>query len=248
MSQNRMKKKRKQSRRKQKIWIIFGILIVFLILIGALWKVSGLKKEKDIPKEEIEATDLVNKIEFPYEIEEGKIEIASLFQYSGMNPDCHDEYEEDIASLEIVNKSEEQLSDANIKVTLEDGTVLEFIVTDIPAGHTVWAYEIDNKSYDTSVACIDVSCKAEFDNTETLMENKLMIEVQDTEVKLTNISEEELTNVIVSCHCLFEEVYFGGLTYRYPVDKISAGESITFQAEECYIGEAAVVRISQDGE
>ena len=43
-----------------------------------------------------------------------------------------------------------------------------------------------------------------------------------------------------------DDAYFGGLTYTYPVENIPAGESVTLQAEECYLGEAAVVRISRN--
>lgn len=77
------------------------------------------------------------------------------------------------------------------------------------------------------------------------MEDEVEVKVKETEVILTNKSGEELKNLNVSCHCLFEEAYFGGLTYTYPVESIPAGESTTVQAEECYMGEAEVVRIGQ---
>lgn len=246
MSRNNIRKKRKHGKsRKKNTWIIICMLIVLIVLLGVLWKVSGFKKEKDTSEEKEET---VKTIDFPYELEDGKIEISSLFQYSGINPDCNDESGEDIAALEIVNKSNEYLSDVKITVTLEDGSAIDFVAKDVPSGQKVWAYAVDNASYDLSVACMDVSCKAQFDDMVPLMEDKITVEVQDTTVTLTNISEEELTNLSVNCHCLFEEAYFGGVTYSYPVEKISAGESIALQVEECYMGEAAVVRISQGGE
>lgn len=234
-------KKRKSRRRINNRGTIIILIVILLILLAVLWKVFDSKKEEKVKKEEKQ-----EEITFPYSLENGKIEVSSLFQYSGMNPDCNDESEEDIASLEVVNKSEEYLENADFTVKLEDGTKIRFTISDVPAGKTVWAYAKDNTCYDTSVACTSISCKAKFGNEISLMEDKLEIEVKDTEVTLTNISEEDLANLNVSCHCLFEEVYFGGLTYTYPIEKIPAGESVTLQAEECYLGEAEVVRINQD--
>ena len=55
-----------------------------------------------------------------------------------------------------------------------------------------------------------------------------------------------LSNLLLHCHCLIDGSYFGGLTYTYPVESIPAGQSIAVEAEDCYLGEAAVVRVSQD--
>lgn len=236
------KRRRRASRRNiKKIWIFVIITVILLLLFVMLWKVAGSKKTED--KQGNETTR--QQIEFPYNLEDGKIEVTSLFQYTGMNPDCKDEFGEDIASLEVTNKSDEYLANIELTVELENGTKIPFVATDIPAGQVVWVYAADNNSYDTSVACVDITCEAVFDETASLMEDKLTIDVQETTVTLTNVSEEELIDLSVDCHCLFEEAYFGGLTYTYPVESIPAGESITIQAEECYLGEAVVVRVNQ---
>ena len=183
---------------------------------------------------------------FPYELENGKLEVNSLFQFTGSNPDCGDEEGENIASLEVTNKSEEFLSAAEIRVTLADGSELTFEITDVPAGQSVMVFEKNNANYDSSNECISIIDTAGFEENAVLMEDKLGIDVQETTVTLTNIAGEDLTNLLLHCHCLVNDAYFGGLTYSYPVASIPAGQSVTVQADECYLGTAAVVRVSQD--
>lgn len=248
------KRRRKHRRiRNNRLFVLLAVLLVAAVsFLAAPWKVSdpaeettdqeGSRREEQGNASE---TDKEKALEFPYSLDGGKLEVMSLFQYTGMNPDCNDKSGKDIASLEIINQSEKHLANARFTVGLADGTEIAFIVTDVPAGQTVWVYAADNSSYDTSAACTSITCEAAFEDSTSLMGDKLTIDVQETTVTLTNISEEELTNLNVSCHCLFEEAYFGGLTYIYPVELIPAGESVTLQAEECYLGEAAVVRVSR---
>ena len=107
-------------------------------------------------------------------------------------------------------------------------------------------FSFENISYEMSNKCKLITCTAEFAEGSANMEDKISIEVQETTVTLTNLTDEELTNLNVYCHCLLDDAYFGGLTYSYPVEVIEAGGSITLQAEECYLGEAAVVRIQEN--
>lgn len=221
-------------------WLFLVLIMTVLLTAAACNRESS--KEDSSAEGEAEQTG----VEFPCELEDGKLLVSSLFQYTGTNPDCNEEYGEDIASLEVTNQSEEYLANAEFVAELEDGTKLVFMMEDVPAGQTVWAYAEDNSSYDLSVGCKSIACEAEFEDTSSLLEDQVTIEVQGTEVTLINISKEELTDLNVYCHCLFEEAYFGGLTYTYPVETIPVGESVTLQAEECYLGQAEVVRITQN--
>lgn len=244
MSQIKDRRRRRRARKFRNICIIAVIVIILIVFLAVLLKTIGSKKDADKQGENL-TQEIVKLVEFPYELEDGTLEVSSLFQYTGMNPDCNDEAGEDIASLVITNKSEKHLANAQFTVVLENGTEMIFKVTDVPAGQTVWAYETANSSYDLSVNCKSITCEAVFEESTSLMKDKLSIDIQETKVTLTNTSENELTDLSVYCHCFFEEAYFGGLTYIYPVDTIPAGESITFQAEECYLGQAEVVRVSQ---
>ena len=43
------------------------------------------------------------------------------------------------------------------------------------------------------------------------------------------------------------ETLFGGVSYSHSLGTIPAGGSVRFQADECYLGEVSVARVSRGG-
>lgn len=225
-------------------------LLAVLFVLAACSKDSDAKDEKgddssgtvsQEQQEQEEETGIV----FPYELEGGKLIVNSLFQSSIENPDCNNEIGEDIASLEITNQSDEFCTSVQITVTMPDGAEIPFAATNIPGGKTVWIFAADNQSIDQEVvSCEKIEGSAEFGES-SMMEDQISVVTDDTTITIQNLTENTITNLDVHCHCLFEEVYFGGLTYNYPVESIAAGESVTIEAEDCYMGTAEVVGVTQ---
>lgn len=58
-------------------------------------------------------------IELPYELDDGRLVLNSIFQSSISNPDCNDENGENMASIEVINQSGKFLASADVGVTLE---------------------------------------------------------------------------------------------------------------------------------
>lgn len=230
--------------KKYRYFIAASVLAILVLATGC---------EKTEMKEENEQNEVamdqeaekMKGLEFPYEIEDGKLIVNSLFQSNVPNPDCNNEESENIATLEIVNQSEKYLASAAIEVGLEDGSVLNFMVSGIPAGSKVWAFETGNNSIEDDEVCMSIKMDTQYETNESLVPDKIEVEVEDTNVKLTNLSDEDLNNLVVDCHCLFDDAYFGGLTYTYSVDSISAGGTAVIEADDCYLGSAEVVRITQ---
>lgn len=184
-------------------------------------------------------------LEFPYELENGKIRVNSLFQSSISNPDCEDKEGEDIASLEITNSSEEFLKKAQIEVKLDDGTVIPFSISNIPAGKTVCAFATDNTSIELDVVCSEIESNVEFqEKKDLLMKDSINIETDGTRVTLENKTDESFSDVSVYCHCLLNDVYFGGVSYKQVID-IPASGSAVFNADDCYLGSAEVVCVQK---
>lgn len=239
--------KSKNSKGKKKQNKIVKLLVVVLVLaIVALIAVVGWKMKEDKNAAEAEKSEEVQELEFPYELEDGKLVIDSVFQFSGSNPDCNDEEGENIASINLVNKSEQHLAHAEIKITTAEGKEFNFVVEDIPAGKAVMAFEKDNVVYELTDKCIAVESTAQFEDASVMRDEAVKIDVKETTITLTNISDQNLNNLVLHCHCLLDDAYFGGSTYTYPVEEIQAGGKAEIQADECYLGEAAVVRVSQD--
>lgn len=185
-------------------------------------------------------------VTFPCLLADEQLSVTSLFQYSGENPDCGDEAGENVDSLAVTNQSGRHLTSAKITAKLADGTRLTFQLADIPAGQTVWVFDQDNGSFASSSACKELKCEASFEAETPLLEDQVAVETEGTSVTLTNLTDEDLAGLTVYCHCIFDGTYFGGSTYAYPVDGIPAGGRVTIQAEECYLGEAAVVRVTRN--
>ena len=114
----------------------------------------------------------------------------------------------------------------------------------LPAGKTVTAFEVQNQELPDKPAVKKIDAKTQYSNDVSLHEDALTITVEDTNIGLTNISQEAIQNMTVFYHDVMDDEYFGGKSYRKTVESLAAGESTTVTAEECYIGEAAVAGIS----
>lgn len=246
-------KQEKRNIRKKRmpiwIWILIAAAIIAAIIIIA-------QSYKRLSDTEAEAPDVITSsadaerteepgLQFPYELDGGKLIISSLFQYTGLNPDCGDEEGEDIAALEIVNQSGEFCKTAEIQVIMQNGTELTFKATDIPAGKKVWAFEESNQSIAQDDASESIEGGAVFEE-ESLMEDQIDFNVDDINITIENLTDTDLTNVSIGCHCLFEDAYFGGHTYSYPIELLPAGETVTVEAVDCYMGSAEVVYITKE--
>lgn len=222
---------------------IIGLGIIGLLCFGVLCFGLG-KQTAENPKGEGQK-ETGQEVQFPYELEDGKVEVLSLFQSSVSNPDSDSSYVENLASLEVVNRSEEHLQEATIEITLDDGEKLTFVLEEIPAGKTVWAFEVNNKCYELDQKSLKVECEATFAPKTTLMKEQLHIEAEETIVSVKNIGNEVLDNLEFEFHCLFDEVYYGGKTYKYQLDTLIVGEEVSMEVWECYLGIADVVKVEK---
>lgn len=253
----------KHANKKKKFPVWSRVIFIALILLTASaigfsawkkWSVdpaentgrTGAEGQKEQNANSDDAGEKVNAVEFPYKLEEGKISIDSVFQFTGFNPDNENMEGENIAALTVVNQSEQHLTFAQFTVKLADGARLAFEVTDLPAGQKAMIFEKENQVYELDDVCQEITDTAEFEDVSPVMADRLSAEVQETTVTLTNNSEEDLSNLLLHCHCVIDDAYFGGLTYMYPIESIPAGQSASVNAEDCYLGQAAVVRVSQD--
>lgn len=235
--------------RKKKI--IFAAVVIAVITVAAVvyifWNNISGKREADANNNSADNGQQDSGLAFPYELADGKLKVNSLFQYSGLNPDCNNEEGEDIAALEIENQSDKFCESVEIHVVMQDDTELSFKATNIPAGKKIWVFEKDNQSVGQDSKCKKMEDDSRF-GKESLMEDQISASVDDTEITVGNLTGEEITDVTVGCHCLFEDTYFGGVTYSYPAGAIPADSKITVDASDCYMGTAEVVCISKKEE
>lgn len=240
-------RKKKRSFPVKGLIIAAAVLLIAAVAAAVVYSMKSGENSQKAAKEEGEEEQQAEGLAFPYELAEGKLQAASLFQYSGLNPDCNNEEGEDIAALEIVNQSDEFCRSAEIQVVMQDGTELLFKAEDIPAGKKIWVFESNNQSIGQDDACEEINDTSEFGEA-SLLEDQIAVSVKDTAITLENLTGEEITDLMVGCHCLFEDTYFGGVTYSYPAGTVLAGGQAAVEASDCYMGTAEVVWISKNEE
>lgn len=238
MSKRRSKKKQS----KKIIRIIIGIVLIALIILLVILTVHNrsLKKREDQKEADKKAA---TSLELPYQFDDGKLEMESVFSYAGPNPDNNGEEGDNIAAIQMKNCSDTYLASAQITVTAGDGTKLIYQVEDLPAGKTVTAFEIKNQELPDKLTIHKIDAKTEYSDDVSLHEDALTITTEDMNIGLTNISQEAIQNMTVIYHDVMDDEYFGGKSYQKTIESLAAGESTTVTAEECYIGEAAVAGI-----
>lgn len=185
-------------------------------------------------------------MQLPILLEDGKLELESLFQYTGLNPDAYWENGVNVGAVVLTNRSGQYLDKLDLAVTMSDGTVLNFLIQDLPPGKTVMAYELENVSYAVDVLIQNTECQAEFRENGGPTSDDVAIEISGMDVILTNRSGQDLTNVRIVCHNALGDTYFGGTAYSYSVESLRASETATVTAFDCFLGELDVALIDYE--
>lgn len=175
---------------------------------------------------------------------DGKVVIESVFQYTGPNPDALWQEGNNIGAVIVQNVSEEYLDEATLQIGLSDGIVLNFLISDIPAGKKVWAFDINNSTItsDTIMAYADGEASFVADEVSIPGEN-VTISVDAQNVTITNVSDTDLHDITVSCKMVLDDAYFAGKSFEYSLDSISSGSSGFVTAFDCLVGNTEVTRI-----
>ena len=249
-------------RKKNRLWIL--LIVVIVVLLGIVIAINQGGHEQEPSTEQTDENETVDDVqtaetneeetepseetdtglEFPYLLDDDKIQIDSLFQYSGINMDAQNEECEDVASLQLKNNSDQYLEKAEISVELTDGTAFSFEVEDIPAGKAVMAFDTANTAYDgkTGVALIDATTT--YSSDAGLKEMDVKITSDDNGVQLENISGDALANLKIKYHCVMDDMYFGGISSETEVAGLAAGETTTVDTSESIFGVVEVVSIT----
>lgn len=214
---------------KKKRIAIIGI-IVLIIGIAAIFLMNNNNEKKEIT--------------FPYNLDDGKLTVNSIFQSSVDNPDCNDEYEDDIASLEIINNSDQLLKEADITVETDDET-LTFHIESLPAKKTMWVFESKNQSVNLDEKYFNIEIDSQYID-QTLETDSLGVTTQDyqTEVTVVNKTAKDIQNISIDFHTKFEDILYGGKTYNHQINELKANESVKVDVIEAYIGTPEAVQIN----
>ena len=180
-------------------------------------------------------------IEFPQVLCEGKVEINSVFSYTGSNPDCNWQEAESVGAVVVQNTSDQYLERLDLALKLANGTELKYEITSLPAGKTVWAFDVNNNAYMESDRVIDVQSSSVFKDNQGLSSDVVSVSVSGMDVALSNHDSETLNGLNVYCRTEIDGVYFGGKAYVYHVAQILPDTQEHVMAYDCLLGIAEVI-------
>lgn len=251
------KKQKRKTRKYLKaicLSILLGLLVLWIVP-QVLYKINEKPTPDDIvhsdalqewgeetllPGEAVEVPD--NGVVFPAALVEGNIEVESLFQFSGVNPDAQKQEATDVAAIVLKNASGKYLDEATVTATLDSGRELTFVLRDLPDGAAAMTFSVENHSLLETDVCAELTAEAAF--REMPGNDGAEITVEGMTVTVTNTSFEDMNQIDVFYRDVFGEEYFGGVAYIHTIDYLAAGETITFSAEESLLGVIEVVRVA----
>lgn len=181
-------------------------------------------------------------VQFPIVLEDGKLEVESMFQFEGFNPDADNAMGTETAAISVKNLSDMYLEEAKITVLTDEGELM-FVVTDLPKGSSARAFSIENKFLESNAVCNDVKSEAVFKDDVVGIPEQILVQEDGIQISVTNASEQSLSKVTVYCRCPFDEEYFGGAAYQYELQGLAAGETKVINAEDFLLGIVEVVRV-----
>ncbi len=175
------------------------------------------------------------------------LHLSSVYTSSIINPDAANVEAEDIGSLEVTNQTQQYLNHAELVANMSDGTVLHFIIEDLPSGAKAEIFDTENQSINMNAVCDSVTVTEEIYSDQSNPLNTVLdiVNSDDYTVVITNNGDETLYNLNVVYHGQMEDAYFGGRSFQTTIDSLGVGESYTLTEENLYSG-IGVVSVNQE--
>lgn len=228
------------------VLVLLAAALLLFLMPQVLYRLSG---EADDSAPSAASVQSANQLPtpaltFPAVLADGRLEVQSVFQFSGINPDCGNRECTDAASLTVKNLSDTHLERAEITLTAGPDQVLHFVVTELPAGKVSMVFSQENASVEMDAVYSGLTCDAVFNADASLQEDVVAVSVDGTRITLQNKTDTEIAQLVVYCRSTLGDQYFGGVTYPYTVNRLSAYGTAELDAVDCILGMAEVVRIA----
>lgn len=137
-----------------------------------------------------------------------------------------DEPVTDVASMLVTNKSEKYLEYA--KLTYEvDGHEAVFVVTGLHPGKSAWVLESNGLKATADSKFVYKDALTAYKDHVVRAPKELNIKYGNKMLKITNLTDEPLENVVVHYKVVHKDGnYFGGITYKVSFGTVEPGQSI----------------------
>ena len=156
------------------------------------------------------------------------ISAAGTFPEDGQNTILSDMF-----CITVKNSSERTLQLAQIKLTVNSEEYF-FQISTLPAGASVRAYEINQKTAPADIQSFRSECVfAQFFETEpSIPRDELEISVTHKGIRVRNLTNEDIDrDILLYYKSVQNGVYVGGITYRVRLSGLKAGDEATVYAD-----------------
>lgn len=221
-------------------------MFIFVMLLGAAGTVI-----RDEPTETVFALSVsdtptqtvTENMTFPFLIPETKLVAQSLGLYEGELLELDSsEFVVDAAALEVTNQSDREVAFAYITLAVGEADY-HFVATNLPAGSTSLLIEMEGKAYRAD-SCSACTAWVRYGKTRSEDENLLVTEQGMDILRLENISEKTLENVVLyyKNYLIEESLYLGGVTYQMEIGTLQPGQCLEISPFRYVSGYSKIIK------
>ena len=157
--------------------------------------------------------------------------------------DGSDETVENVACILVENTTEQYVDYGVIQATV-GGRQCSFTVTGLPGGRAAWVMEENRTPVEGDGAYSYEGETISPLRDAVTADERVTVELLEGEIKITNVSQKELTSVRLYYKQLHTDGnYLGGITYTVAAEGLQAGESKTLTAGHCLPEKCGIVRL-----
>ncbi len=185
-------------------------------------------------------------ISLPYEIPNTDLVLGRLDSYKGVFLEQGTDVQKDnVAMILLINEGVQAVEYGILTVTLEDGTVLEFEPTCLPAGGKMVVQENAGKPYPGGQIKQCVGETATLKDLPMSEGEVKVTENADSSLTVTNLTLRKLpaVRVFYKIYMAQEDGFVGGITYMAKVTDLAAGASVTVRPSHYLYGSCKVVMV-----
>lgn len=200
---------------------------------------SGVYEDTSAPAKDSPTTTTLNPlpiaetISYPLALSEG-LTVDKVYTATGYFPeDGSEEAIENVLAVKLTNKSEKTLEYLTFSLDA-NGETYKFSAATIPAGKSVYAFNLDRKSAPENLDTLAGETEFEiyFAKEPSAKTDMLSYDIKNGTVVVTNISGRDIkSDIVVYYKATAEDGYLGGITYRFRISGgLEAGKSFNAYA------------------
>lgn len=228
-----MKKNKKAKKNSIVMYVLFAALLLAAVLLVVTRFINSTDTQEPVnsaavPPVSTPAPENTTSIDL-----DSGLEITSIGRYAGsFVEDGSDDIVSDVCAITVRNNGEATVQYAEIVMDV-GGENYEFKLSTLPAGRSVQLLELSRRTAPESTDDVTAELKniVTFAPEPSLCADVIQIDVQDTAITVTNISDSDINGQIyVYYKSAYGDLYLGGITYRTGISSLAAGQSTTLYA------------------